>query len=243
MSTKVSTLSAIMLGGILFGSGTTQAVVVKMKLGDIIPGSETTSLVLNGDFEDFSSGNDFLPNGWGRFGNMFYTGAVPVPNTGSSVARAHVDGGGANGYTQVLSLLGNTEYVLSAYVAHLGDASHLGRAELDLGDAFGEPDDGVDGGGSISVSQVDPDANSGYFIYGTFNTADTGTNPNLRAFIVVPGGTDNSTWPNQPVGAIWDNIAVTPASSFVAPTAIPEPSSLILLGAATLAGLRRRRRA
>ena len=196
-----------------------QGVINKLKLADIIPGSETVTLVTNGDFEDNSSGNNFLPNGWQRFGNMFYDAPppVPIPNTGNSVARVHIDGGGQNGYIQTLSLLPNTEYVLSAYIAHLGDATHGGRAELDLGDVFGEPDDGVMGGGSISISQANTDANSGYFVSGTFNTAQTGTTPTLRAFMVVPPGTNNTNWPYQPTGAIWDNIAVTPVSAYVAP--------------------------
>jgi len=171
---------------------------------------------------------------------MFYdTPGYTVPNDSSQVANFHIDGGGVGNYNQQLNLLPNTEYVLSAYMWHLGGApDYVGQVEIDLNDSFGEPNDG---GGSIRIDQSNPNANDGYFVSGTFNTADTGTTPFLRIFMVHGGLTTG--WPNQPDGGLWDNVAVTLASEYVAPSLIPEPTSMTLLlgaGIVTL-GLRRRR--
>lgn len=235
-------VSATIAAMVAMSTVSATAAITKISLNDIIVGSETTTLVTNGDFEDNSSGNGFQPTGWGRFGNMFYdTPGYTVPNNSSQVANFHIDGGGVGNYNQILNLLPNTEYVLSAYMWHLGDAgaNQVGQVEIDLGDAAGEPNDG---GGSIRIDQSNADANDGYFVSGTFNTADTGTSPQLRIFMVHGGVTTG--WPNQPDGGLWDNVAVTTASSFVAPSLIPEPTSLtLLLGAGIMVlGLRRSRK-
>jgi lysophospholipase L1-like esterase len=196
--------------------------VIKLKLADIAPGTENVRLIANGDFESSASGNDALPFGWNRFGNMFYNGhaGISVPaSLGTNSARIHIDGGNAGNYNQTIPLTPNTDYVLGAYLWHLGDSTHTGTVELDLNDKPYEPNDG---GGSISISQDDTDADQGYFVYALFNPGSD-TAVNLRAFMVFAG---NNGWPNQPTGALWDNISITPLNQFIPPStaAGPQPN-------------------
>lgn len=229
-----------MLAVIILNS-TSHGAVVKLKLSDVNAGSESVSLVTNGDFEDTSSGNTHTPSGWSRNGDMFYDydNSVNIPSMGTHTAKVHMDNAGnATGrYEQSVTLTANTEYVLSAYIFHLGDGTHGGTAELDLNDMLGEPDDG---GGSISISQADDSANGGYFVYGTFNSG-ANTSATVRAFMVTAGVPDTG-WPQDPVGALWDNIAITEAGSFVAPTQVPEPGAVSLLSLAGIAFILRRRK-
>lgn len=219
----------------------------RLPLAEVEPGSEVTQLVQNGDFEDLSSGNSFDPTGWGeRYGNAFYTmdSAPAIGGLGWSpglgAARVHVDGGPGNGYGQFVSGLDpSTDYVISAYMAVPGDSQHTGNAVLDMNDIADEV--------QISIDMTDPNAAGGYFVFATFNTADTSTGFKLRIFQDEISGT--SGWPYQPVGALWDNVAITRADQFRAPEppnlppgfssdpiVLPEASE-DLLYAATLDGL------
>lgn len=240
-STNAKRVGVLALSAVALLTLPAHAVVTMTSLNDIIPGSETvnTTIVTNGNFEDSSSGNTHTPVGWSRGGDMFYDGqpgGVNTPNTGTGSARMHIDNPTATptgSYSQAISgLTVNTEYVLSAYIWHLGDGSHGGQAEIDLGDAGGEPE--------LILSQASPDANDGYFFSGTFNTSTTSTAFTLRAFMVHPGV--KTGWPNQPVSALWDNISITPANEFVAPSLIPEPGSAAMLGLGAMAIVLRRRR-
>ncbi len=193
----------------------------RLPLSAIVPGTEAATRVNNGDFEDLSSGNSFDPSAWDeRYGNAFYT-MDSAPNimglgwdTGLGAARVHVDGGPGNGYGQYISGLdANTDYVVSAYMAVPGDAQHTGNAVLDMNDISSEVE--------VRIDSSDPEAASGYFIYATFNTSATGTAFKLRIFQDEINTTQG--WPYQPVGAIWDNVAVTRASQFIPPQGMNYP--------------------
>lgn len=201
--------------------------VAKLKLADIVLGTEISQLVPNGDFEDSSSGNIFAPQEWNHYGNMFYDPVVVTtnlsPEFGANHARMHIDGQDVGNYNQDIAMTPYTDYVLSAYVWNFGDAQHTGTAQVDLNDRSYEP--GHSTTGSMSVSQADPDASLGYFMFGLFNSGPD-SSVNLRVFMVADGATTG--WPDQPVGAFFDNVAITPASAFVPPdiTAWPDTSKL-----------------
>ena len=219
----VKRILSLILSATTLSTLPSQADVTTVPLGGIAPGSETVTLVENGDFEDHSSGNIHSPTAWSRNGDMFYDGqpaGVIAPNSGTGTARMHIDhpDGPMTGiYMQeITGLEENTEYVLSAYMWNLGDIDHAGIAFVDMNDVPGETE--------LALSEQDADARDGYFSYGTFNTANTGTSFTLRLFMVGPGLNVSTPWPDQPTSALWDNVAITPAAQFVAPTPDPEPN-------------------
>lgn len=148
---------------------------------------------------------------------MFYDGApLTLPaSSGDNAARMHTDSPADNMgmYFQSISGLdADTEYVLSAYMWHLGkdEDGYRGEMTVDLNDAPNEA--------QLTRYATDEDASLGYFGYATFNTTDTGTSFDLRAFLVHPGA--NTGWPYPEIGALWNNISITKASEFVAPSTV-----------------------
>jgi len=191
------------------------AAQTSLKLSNIIPGTENVQLVYNGDFQfqgPTANGEHPFPIGWSRAGDMFAgAGANMVPANAGSVARANVDGGApVSMYQRTVNLLPNTDYVLSAYLWNMGDEANHVTTVIDMNDAFQEP--------QVTLSYSDPGADQGYFVYRSFNTSDTGPGITLRAFYDGFAGTGAS--PSFfPIGAQWDNLAITRAVDFIPPRA------------------------
>jgi hypothetical protein len=188
----------------------------------MIPGSENTQLVYNGDFQfqGPTVNNDHpFPIGWTRVADMFTgPGINMVAADDGVVARGHVDGGApASLYQRIINLEPNTAYVLSAYLWNMGDAANHVTTVIDMNDVFQEP--------QITLSYADPNADQGHFVYRSFNTTDTGNNLTLRAFYDGRVGTGAKA-AYFPVGAQWDNIAVTKQSDFVPPAAAGSGANL-----------------
>ena len=196
-------------------SGSAQA-QTKLKLANIIAGTENVQLVCNGDFQfqgpATATNTHPVPTGWTRVGDIFADPGTNMaqPNAGV-VARALINGGAPVGqYRRVISLAPNTDYVLSAYVWNLGDAANRVTTVIDLNDAAQEP--------QCTLSYSDPNADQGYFVYRSFNTGITGSNVTLRVFYdgLTGSGSASEYWP---LAAQWDNLAITRASDFIPPSA------------------------
>ncbi len=195
----------------------------KLRLADIIPGTENVQLVANGDFQlqgtvTVTNTHPF-PTGWTRLADMFAdpgTNMVAVNN--GVVARALVNGGAAVcQYQRTITLQPNTDYILSGYLWNLGDAANHVTTVLDMNDASGEP--------QITLAYSEANADQGYFVHRNFNTATTGPTVTLRAFYDARVGTGAaSTY--FPAGAQWDNLAITPAANFVAPALVGSGSNI-----------------
>ena len=186
-----------------------------LKLSTIIAGSENVQLVYNGDFQfqgpTINTEHPF-PIGWSRLGDMFAgPGVNMVAIDNGVVARGHVDGGApASLYQRTINLDPNTPYVLSGYLWNLGDAPNHVTTVIDMNDVFEEP--------QITLSYSEANADQGYFVYRSFNTANTGPAITLRAFYDGLAGNGASA-AYFPIGAQWDNIAITKESDFVPPAA------------------------
>jgi hypothetical protein len=187
----------------------------RLELSTIVPGSENVQLVQNGDFQfqgpTVNSEHPF-PIGWIRFGDMFAgPGLNMTAANGAVVARGHVDGGApVSLYHRTINLEPNTEYVLSGYLWNMGDDANHVTTVIDMNDVSGEP--------QITLDHSDSNADQGYFVYRSFHTADTGFSITFRAFYDGRAGTGTSP-AHSPVGAQWDNLAITKASDFIPPQA------------------------
>jgi hypothetical protein len=218
----------------------------QIPLDQIIPGTESTTPVPNGGFENPASSG--APDSWTNYagpegfntlsGQMFR--AAPInPGSAAGVLGSFAAQGPANGtdnqYRQNLSLLPNTAYVVSAYVWNFGAASDLVTVEV------------VDAGNTLNVAgfSIEPtaldggSAANGYFVSQTFNSSQF---PDLNVYLKAMLDWDSNSASERPsaiLGQI-DNVSVTLASEYAAPQLIPEPASLSLLALSVLA-LRRRR--
>lgn len=186
----------------------------RLLLSTVIPGTEAVQLVPNGDFQQqgrAENGRYPNPTGWSRQAEMFVgPGSNIMPVNGSSVAFAEVRAGGAPAglYTRAIHLKANTAYVLSAYLWNFGDAGNRVTTVIDLADAYREP--------QLTLVPGHANADQGYFVYRNFNTAETGADVTLRVF--YDGLTGSGTTPaHAPLGAQWDNVAITRAADFQAP--------------------------
>jgi len=192
---------------------TAQAQTTRLKLSNITPGTEQVQLVYNGDFQfqgpTVSDAHPY-PVGWARQADIFAdAGRNMVGTDGGVVARAQVDGGAAVcKYERTVNLEPNTDYVLSAYIWNMGDSGNHVTTVIDFNDAPQEP--------QITLSYSDANADLGYFVYRTFNTTDTGSTITLRAFYDNRLGTGAAA-SYLPIGAQWDNIAITKAGDFAPP--------------------------
>src|SRR6516162_4695073 len=116
----------------------------KLKLSAIRPGTESTQLIPNGDFQSqgpLVSGGYPSPTGWSRSGDMFtVSGSNTVAMDGGVVAQAQMlSGASASLYTQLLTLDPATDYVFSGYLWNMGDAANHVNTVIDFNDAPGEP--------------------------------------------------------------------------------------------------------
>jgi len=134
------------------------------------------------------------------------------------VARAQVNSSAAaTGFSQTVRLDPNTAYVFSAYLWNMGDSVNHVNTVIDLNDAPFEP--------QISLSYTDSEAAKGYFVYRSFNTANTGSNVTVRAFYDGFAGTGTAS-AYYPVAAQWDNIAITKSVDFAAPQTTASTATL-----------------
>jgi hypothetical protein len=205
---RVLTLTLLLIGSSLLCPAQT-----KLKLSTIKPGTEQVQLVPNGDFQfqgPIGSGNYPNPTGWNRVGDAFANaGSNTVSIDLNVVAKGHLDGGAAvSGYNQQVTLEPNTDYVFSAYLWNMGDVTNHVTTVIDFNDVPGEP--------QVTLNYSDSQADKGYFVYRSFNTSTTGTNVLVRAFYDGLAGTGVAAG-YFPVGAQWDNLAITKAANFVPP--------------------------
>jgi hypothetical protein len=207
---------------LLFGFGVSASAQTKLKLSAIKPGTEQVQLIFNGDFQFQgvpSGGNYPSPTGWNRSGSVFVgAGTNMVAYNQGVAAQSFVSNGLASSvYSQSLTLAPATAYVFSAYLWNFGDGANHVNAVIDFSDAPGEP--------QCAVFATDANADQGYFIYKSFNTATTGTNITVRAF--YDGLTGTGAAANYfPLAVQWDNLAITKAVNFVAPQANNSPATL-----------------
>ncbi len=186
----------------------------KLRLADVLPGTEKVQLMQNGDFQFQGpevTGNHPNPTGWSRQAEMFVgPGTNTGPLNGGSVAFAQVTSGSpaAGLYTRTVRLEPNTAYVLSAYLWNFGNAANHVTTVIDFSDAYREP--------QMILAYTDAGADRGFFVYRNFNTTDTGTNITLRVFYDGLAGSGAAP-AYAPVGAQWDNVAITKAADFLPP--------------------------
>ncbi len=187
----------------------------RLSLSTVIPGSERVLLVSNGDFQfqgPLITNSHPLPTGWIRQADMFADAGTNLVGVNSGVvALARVATGGPIClYRRTVNLEPNTAYVLSAYLWCMGDAANQVTTVIDLNDAPNEP--------QITLAYTMANADKGYFCYRNFTTADTGSNVTLRIFTSGLTGTGAAA-AYAPIGAQWDNLAITKATDFIAPAA------------------------
>ena len=215
-------LLAILVLVLLANAGAARA-QTRARLSSIIPGTEKTQLVQNGDFQlqgPEVTNSHANPTGWSRQAEMFVgSGTNTVPLNGGSVAFAQVNAGSptAGLYTRAIRLEPNTAYVLSAYLWNFGNAANRVTTAIDFSDANQEP--------QMTLAYTDASADQGHFVYRSFNTADTGTNITLRIF--YDGLTGAGAAPAYaPAGAQWDNVAITKSADFQPPQASGSAANL-----------------
>jgi hypothetical protein len=185
------------------------------RLFSVIPGTERAQLVYNGDFQSqgpLVNGAYPSPVGWTQEADIFAgAGINAVASDESVVALAQVDGGAPVGmYSRRVNLLPNTDYVLSAYLWNMGDASNHVTVVVDFNDAPQEP--------QLTLYWSHANAEQGYFVYRGFNTANTGVSLLLRVFYDGFTGTGAAA-AYFPLAAQWDNIGITKATDFAPPQA------------------------
>ncbi len=207
---------------LLIGSNLFCAAQTRLKISAIKPGTEQVQLVPNGDFQfqgPFTSGNYPNPALWSRVGDAFANSGSNIVSVDLNVvAEGHLDGGApVSGYNQTVALEPATDYIFSGYLWNMGDAANHVTTVIDMNDVAGEP--------QVVLGYADSQADKGYFVYRSFNTSTTGTNVLVRVFYDGLAGTGAAT--NYfPVGAQWDNIAITKAANFVPPQASNSTATL-----------------
>lgn len=209
--------------GLAAGQGVAQT---KIPLPSIAPGTEQVQLITNGDFQSVGSlvnGRYPSPTGWTRAGDMFATaGTNTVAADGLAVAVGYVSNSPPSArYQRTVILQPNTDYIFSAYLWNFGDGTNRVTTVLDFNDVPGEP--------QITLAYPEANAARGYFVYRSFNTTLTGTNVTVRAFFGSPVGSGAAAG-YFPMGAQWDNLAITPAAAFRPPTNGWFPLSIQRLG-------------
>lgn len=205
--------STVALAGLLCVNVTMGKAQNSLPVSGIIPGTEKVQLVYNGDFQfqgPAVTNAHPTPVAWTRGADMFVgPGKNMVKANNGVVAQALVNGKATVCYYQrTINLSPKTEYVLSAYMWNMGDADNNVIAVIDLNDAPEEP--------QVTLNYTDEDADQGYFVYNSFNTAKTGTNVALRIFYESPVG-KGAAVKYFPIGAQWGNLAITKASEFQPP--------------------------
>lgn len=181
----------------------------QIRLGLISPCTEVADLVANGDFERMEAAGK--PLGWSVNGDIAAgNAAVPLPKgwPGKTVVTTNPARLKQIAATMTLpvKLKPNTDYVLSGYMWNMPHGTQTVMANIDVG--LETP-----GYMRLTISPRFGACASGYFVYGRFNTAKTGTNTLVRIFY---DGSYGLTDPSV-VSAQWDRIAITEATKFKPP--------------------------
>ena len=201
---------------------------IQLPLSAYDAGAEEATPVTNGRFTDPgttqdppASGQYIDPPGWTRSGDIVVAAPFNPPANAASVnpyaAQARQTSGASSFIQAAPALSADTNYILSAYVWNSGryDVSGFGGGELatlrvsDPLNSFSNVAMILEGQGSDGQSGA-----GGRFMYLLFNQADTATWSSVNIEVVAETGTVagdlTAPW------AQFDNIALTPASEFVA---------------------------
>jgi hypothetical protein len=212
---------------------------IQLPLNQVQAGTENTTLVPNGNFE-LITGSD--ADGWTESPVGMSTAAhVSGTNTNPAVFGSFA----AQGFNTDLAQYSQStnSYVLSAYVWNFGvpgPAPHT-SADSDPGDQAVVELTGSSGKKTLLLEPIALDGGSGsqgYFVYDTIPAGFFGSDTSVTLH-VINDLDSGGPWPG--VVTQFDNVALTLASQFTPPTAIPEPATLGLLATGALALLRRRR--
>jgi hypothetical protein len=177
-------------------------------VNDVAMGTEVTNLIPGGSFESGTYG-------WNHIAGHVDTDLPPselcVPLSSQSLTlQGYIDNNDSLGQMRrEITIEGGQEMVISAYLWNLSDDTHkVNVVVVDLNDESWE--------GQLVLYSYNQGCRDGVFCYQSF-TPPAGThNVTLRCF--YNGVTaDDDNWPNYPVAAMWDNVAITPASVFEPP--------------------------
>ena len=209
--------------GLMAAQGVAQT---KIPLPSLVPGTEQVQLITNGNFQSVGtlvSGRYPSPTGWTRAGDIFVAaGTNTVAANGLAVAVGYVSNSPPSArYQRTVMLQPNTDYIFSGYLWNFGDGTNRVTTVIDFNDVPGEP--------QITLAYPEANADRGYFVHRAFNTAQTGTNVTVRAFFGSPVGSGAAAR-YFPMGAQWDNLAITPAAAFRPPTNGWSPLSIQRVG-------------
>src|SRR5688572_12223746 len=201
----------------------------QLPLNSIQAGTEQTSsaVVTNGTFESPGAPGP-AATGWDRVDDMSVGAPLPVLPNPPSVLGNFTARGAAEGakYSQNVTLLPNTDYVISAYVWNYGIPGPPPHNDLSPGDLavveLVDVDNAFNTAGIIlePIALDNGDADNGYFVYEPFNSNQFPAGAILEVEVDLEG-----TGTRPPVVAQFDNIAITPASQFMPPQPIGGGSS------------------
>jgi hypothetical protein len=204
---------------------------VQIPLSQFQAGTEQTTPLTNGGFEQHGAfdANGRTPNAdnWFQFGGMYASNQPfnPPANAsviGTTVAQAVANQGQPDLFSQTIdptSLPAARSYVLSAYIWNRGrptQGANLGDlAEVKIVDTTNTLDNNL----TIELEPSGLDGGSGangYFVYDTISAADLAKFDSANTEFEVQGEDQTTVTGTRPdVWAQWDNIAFTPAQSFV----------------------------
>ena len=206
--------TSVIAGDALANSG------IQLPLSQYQAGQEHTTSVTNGGFE--ADGKAVTtPAGWtNTVGNMVVNPVFNPPTLNPSAVgsfSAQTSGTTASQYDQtVTGLQAGKNYILSAYVWNRGpyDPSEINGdlatvKMVDPNNSFNNVSMILEGNGTDHASGA-----SGRFMYLLFNQADTATWSGVNVEIISEAGTFAGTRTDP--WAQYDNIAITPAETFVA---------------------------
>jgi hypothetical protein len=194
---------------------------IQLALSQYQAGTEQTTLVPNGNFEDpgTSVGGQFPnPTGWTRDGEMY--AATPtfsnLANTGSFAAQLK-DTLFPGSYSRPApAMTANKNYVLSAYVWNSGRTGAGSSGDLATVKLLDPPNSLFNNVSmTLEATATDGGAGSGgYLMYIMVNQAQTAAWSTVNIQVISEYGSIGGPLPNP--WSQYDNVALTPAEDFVA---------------------------
>jgi hypothetical protein len=194
---------------------------VQLALNQYQAGTEQTTLVPNGNFEDpgtASNGQFPNPTGWTRDGEMY--AAAPtfsnLTNTGSFAAQLK-DTLFPGSYSRTApAMTANKNYVLSAYVWNSGRTGSGSTGDLATVKLI-DPPNGLLNNVSMTLEATATDSgagSNGYLMYIMVNQAQTAAWSQVNVQVISEYGSIGGALPNP--WSQYDNVALTLAEDFVA---------------------------